>query len=302
MTWKTKAAAGVVFALVLAATLAVKWRAAESDRVASAPAVAGGPTPQFLPQATPFAAPAETKASSPARALSAEKKARLEQIRRDYGEIRAKMVQEYGAAGQKFPGGLNAFLRQLALLEREMHADFAKALTPEELEDYEMQESTTGKAIEQRVADLRLTDEQKRVVYRVQREFDDRFALVFDVSPAALLERMKAQLIAREKIRATLGDEAYAKWLRAEDPGYFALQKMVQEQGLRIAVDDLWRIKDDWTQRKLEIAADSRLSPEQQAGMQAALAEQTRSRVLALVGSHAVQSATEAFSWLPPVP
>jgi hypothetical protein len=98
------------------------------------------------------------------------------------------MSADYTAAGANFPGGMNAFLRQLALLEREMHGDFAAALTPRELEDYEMRESTTGQSVQRRLAGVAVTEEQRREVFRLQREFDDRFALVFDVTPPALLE------------------------------------------------------------------------------------------------------------------
>lgn len=262
------------------------------------------PTPvanaSFPKKTTPFKAPDVAPQRS---GLTADKVAALQKIRRDYEEIRAKMSAEYGAAGEKFPGGLNAFLRQLALLEREMHRDFAGVLTPAELEDYEMQASVTGQTLQQRLMGMAVTDGQKRAVYRVQREFDDQFALVFDVTPVALVERVKMQAAAREKIRAVLGDENYAAWLRMEDPSYAAMRLMAIEQGLSAkAVTDLWRAKDDWVQRKLEIVAQEGLTPEQRKAMQAALAEQIRSRVAVLVGTAVMKPGTDAFGWLPPGP
>lgn len=249
-----------------------------------------------VPLKTPEAAPQPG-------GLAAGKVAALQKIRHDYEEIRAKMSAEYGMAGEKFPGGLSAFLRQLALLEREMHKDFAGVLTPAELEDYEMQTSSTGRTLQQRLGGVAVADEQRRAVYRVQREFDDRFALVFDVTPPALLERVKMQAAAREKIRAVLGDETYAAWLRVEDPSYAEMRLMAIEQGLSAkAVTDLWRAKDDWMQRKLEIAAQEGLTSEQRRAMQAALAEQIRSRVVVLTGTAVMKPGTDAFGWLPSGP
>ncbi len=297
MTRTTKTVVAVVCVLGLA------WLGRESAltlRNSGRESVPAGTAPEekFLPKAKPFSPPVAEK--KPA-GLSPEKRERLAQIRRDYEEMRAKMSQEYGAAGEKFPGGLNAFLRQLALLEREMHADFAKTLTPQELEDYEMAESNTGKILERRFAGLLVTDEQRRAVYRAQREFDDQFALVFDVSPGALLERMKVQQVARAKIRAALGDDTYAAWLKDEDPAYAAMRNFAAQKNLpATASNELWQIKDEWTQRKLEIASQPGLTPEQRANMQAALAEQTRTRVLALAGSDAFQAGNEPFAWLPP--
>lgn len=274
------------------------WRCA-SGKILTAPTV-GGPneaTPKFLPAAKTFAVPAAGEAGG---GLTMEKAERVEKIRRDYEEVRIKLSADYRTAGEKFPGGLNAFLRQLALLEREMHADFAVVLTPRELEDYELSESPTGQSLRRRLEGLAVSDEQRREVFRRQREFDDRFALVFDVTPGALWERCQVQQVMREKIRATLGDEGYAAWLREEDPSYAAMRGLALQAGWpATAVSALWRIKDEWTLRKLEIGAQAGLTPEQRAAMLAALGEQTRSRVTALIGPHAMVPGSEALGWLP---
>lgn len=233
-------------------------------------------------------------------ALSADKAARIDKIRRDYDEIRTKMSADYGAAGDKFPGGVSAFLKQLALLEREMHADFAAVLTPRELEDYEMSESPTGQALRRRLGDAAVTDEQRRAVFRLQREFDDRFALVFDVSPSALAERTKLQQQVREKVRVLVGDAVFATWLSAEDPSYAAMRTMAAQAGLPgTTVEELWRIKNEFILGRLEIAAQAGLTAPQRAAMQTALADQTRSRVAVLVRPEALQPGNEALAWLP---
>jgi hypothetical protein len=105
----------------------------------------------------------------------------------------------------------------------------------------------------------------------------------------------------REKIRAKLGDEAYAAWLKPEDGTYAAMRSLARQKGLpETSLTELWRIKNDWTQRKLEIAAQAGLAAEQRTAMHAALAEQIRSRVAALVGTDAMAPGSEALAWLPP--
>jgi hypothetical protein len=232
--------------------------------------------------------------------LAPEKRAQVEKIRRDYEDIRAKASADYTAAGATFPGGVNAFLRQLALLELEMRADLAKALTPRELENYLMDESTTGQTLRRRLEGTAATEEQRRAVFRVQQEFDDRFSLVFDVSPPALLERAKVRQAAREMVRATLGDEIYAAWEQADDGSYMAMRVLVRQRGLpAAAVGQVWALKDDWLLRKLEIAAQPGLTVEQRTAMQGALNDQTRARVTALLGEEAFSPGSEAFGWLP---
>ncbi len=301
----TIAAAGGI--VIVVAAIAFRWRATPTvvvspDDGAGARGVASPDGPGAGATADPGGDPARPTVSAAAVPLSPDKLERIAKIRRDYDEIRAKMSADYTAAGDKFPGGLSAFLKQLALLEREMHTDFALALTPRELEDYEMYQSTTGQAMQRRLAGVAVTDEQQRAVYRVQREFDDRFALVFDLSPPALWERMKAQDVARQKIRSVLSDEAFASWLNAEDPSFGAMRGLAAQKGLPAAAgNELWRIKSEWTLRKLEIAAQVGLSPEQRVAMHGALAGQTRARVAVLVGADALAPGIEALVWLPPV-
>lgn len=291
--------------IIVIAIIAFRWRAAPSPvglpdhgRGARGVAPRTGPGPGEVPGG---GAP-DVSAAAPAAAvpLSPEKWERIAKIRRDYDEIRVKMSADYAAVGDKFPGGLSAFLKQLALLEREMHADLARDLTPRELEDYELHQSTTGQTLQRRLAGVGVTDEQQRAVYRLQREFDDRFSLVFDLSPSALWERMNVQDVLRQKIRSELSDPAYAAWLNAEDPSFGAMRGFAAEKGLPPAAgDELWRIKNDWTLRKLEIAAQQGLSPEQRKAMQAAWVGQIRSRVAVLVGADALAPGVEALAWLP---
>ncbi len=230
----------------------------------------------------------------------AERAALVEKIRRDYDEIRAKMSAEFAAAGAAFPGGVSAFLRQLALLEREMHADVAKVLLPRELEDYEMRETTTGKTQLQRLAGLQVTEETQRAAFRLRKQFDDRFALAFDVTPSALLERERARQEMLGRLRLVVDEATFDALVGPEDVSYAGLRALAAQQGLppKVAAD-IWRMKNDYTVRKLEIIAQAGLSTEQRTAMQAALAAQIRSNVSALVGPDAVVAGGDALGWLP---
>ncbi|MFM9079696.1 MAG: hypothetical protein ACKOTE_06090, partial [Opitutaceae bacterium] len=116
-----------------------------------------------------------------------EKRARVERIKRDYDDVRTRAAADYSAAAGSFPGGLDAFLRQLALLEREKRADLASVLTPAELDELELVEANAGQTVRRALNGSGATEAQVRTVFRLEREFEDRFALVFDLSPAALL-------------------------------------------------------------------------------------------------------------------
>lgn len=244
--------------------------------------------------------PAASSAPAASPLSPAEKAARVEKIKKDYEEIRTKAAADYSAAGPKFPGGLNAFLRQLALLEREKRADLAAMLSPRELEDLELRETLAGQQVQRWLGDSAATDEQRRAVFRLQREFDERFALTFDVTPKALLERETARHRLQEQMRELLGDALFASWLRGEGPDYAGFVSFAAREELPADIPlSLWRAKNEFIRRRLELAAQP-MSPQQLASAQAALARDIEARVLGILGPAAMVSARkEILNWLP---
>lgn len=286
-------------ALILAAAIAVSVR-----RIAPV----GEPPPRPREKETAVARPraaVETAASARPPDLyppqtAAEKAARIAKIKRDYDEIRSKASAEYSAAGAAFPGGLNAFLKQLALLEREKRADYAKVLTPRELEDLEMSETSAGNLVERLLGPTHATVEQRRTVFQLQRAFEDQFALTFDLTPKALFERESARQRTQEQIRAVLGDDLFGSWLYGEGEDYALWVAFAAKHTLPDSVPfDLWRAKNEYTRRRLELAAQ-KLPAEQQRAAQAALALEIESRVLQIVGPSVLQSGrSTVLGWLP---
>lgn len=243
-----------------------------------------------------------SKAPLPAQGRSAaDKAARVDQIKRDYDEVRAKVAAEFSAAGGNFPGGLNAYLRQLALLERAKHEDLAAVLDERELEDLEMRETNAGQTVTRVLGDTNATEEQKREAFRLQREFENEFALTFDLTPAALLARERVRIVTQEKVHALLGDALFASWLRAEGPEFGQMTEFAARQGLPPdAALNLWRARNDLTIQRLELAARTDLTPEQRRAAQEALTAEADRRISAILGAGALESARqEAMGWLP---
>ncbi|MBI4626666.1 MAG: hypothetical protein HY736_26030 [Verrucomicrobia bacterium] len=299
-----KRATSILLAVALALVAGVAWWWTAPRRTvapamppsAADPARAQGGPRRPGTATVPSSRPRQTENLSPE-----EKAAQIGRIKRDYDDIRAKASADYTAAAAAFPGGLNAFLRQLALLEREKRLDFAAVLTPRELEDLEVRETTAGQLVQRLLGDTSATEEQQRAVFRVQQEFEDRFALTFDTAPGALLERERARCETQEKIRAELGDELFAAWLRGEGPEFGHFTTFVTQQGLPAAAAvELWRAKNEFTIRRLEVAAQRTFTVEQLRAAHANVARQTEARVLAILGAGAMQAAGhEVLGWLP---
>jgi hypothetical protein len=244
--------------------------------------------------------PAPGAAGSAALSV-AEKNARVEKIKRDYEEIRGKASAEYSAAGANFPGGLNAFLHQLGLLEREKRADLAKILSPDELENLELRETSAGQLVQRLLGGTNATDEQRRAVFRLQREFEDRFALTFDVAPAALFTREAARQQNQEKIRAVLGDQLFGAWLADEGGDYASFAAFAQRERLAATLPlELWRAKNEFALRRLELGTNAGFSAEQRTAATKQVAQEIEARLMNLVGGGAWHAArSEVLHWLP---
>lgn len=149
---------------------------------------------------------------------AAEKTARVARIRADYEAIRRGVADELaaaGAAGVAGPGPFaetRVFLRRLVLLQREERADLAQVLDAAELEELERRESPAGQLVAQRLGGTAATEEQRRAVFRIEREFDERFGFGFDLEQEALAERARVRREANEKVRAALGEELFRVW------------------------------------------------------------------------------------------
>lgn len=272
--------------------------------VASRPAGPAPVAPDF-PAAAPVTAArkADSRAETgvppgPAAPLSAEeKRERIERIKRDYDEVRTRAAADYAAAAGSFPGGLNAFLRQLALLEREKRADLATVLTPAELDELELAETNAGQTVRRALTGTGATEAQVRTVFRLEREFEDRFALVFDLSPVALLERQRVRDEYDERVFAVLEPADALAWLAARDGDQGLMNAWVRERGLPPGVGlELWRIKAGFVRRRLELKTVEKPSP-------LALKElirETEQRLAMTAGAEVpVRDRDGAFRWLP---
>lgn len=230
------------------------------------------------------------------RDAAEEKAERIAKIKRDYEELAAKIGGDFNAAGADYPGGLNGYLRQLALLEREKRKDYAAILSEEELENLEMRETRAGQQVRRWLADAPVTDEQRRQVFRLQRNFDDKYALEFDLAKPALLARETERQAMQEKILSVLGLESFTAWARSEGDDFGNFARFAVQQGLPAETAlELWRVKNAFTRQNL---ANQGQPEEERARLKRALILDTRERVQALVGRAAFDAADRSvFAW-----
>jgi hypothetical protein len=299
-TVKRSVAAVLTVGLILATGAGIAWRQTGAARRPQPPA------PVFRNSRAAPAPPVPARSPGPPlpapTGLTPEQKARrIDKISHDYDEIRTRTAADYAAAGGSFPGGLNAFLRQLALLEREKRTDLATFLAVDELEAYERGQTPAGHLVEQLLGPTSATEEQRRQVFRLQLEYEDRFSLVFDPSPVALLARERARQQVQDKIGAVLGPELFGAWLLGEGTDFPQLVAFAIEHRLPpSAAFELRQVKNDFVLQRLEASATPGISIQQVRAAQQAAGQQAEARIFAIAGPRALQAGrTGVLNWLP---
>lgn len=224
--------------------------------------------------------------------------AALQQIEADYSEMSAQL--RAAADGIR----LAEDREKHALLEREKQADLAALLSPAELESYQMRNAHTTRRLSRAMALMDATEAEFRAVYRVRKAFDDRLttqriseqvaAGSYSGDPAApAIQQLAADL------RAALGDARYADYERAGNYEYQNLTYIAQRENVPLeAAHRAFSVRDHVARESTRIHGDATLAADEKRAALKALAQDTRTQLLATLGPSAGPAYLRHARWL----
>ena len=191
---------------------------------------------------------------------------------------------------------------KLALLEREKRADLAAILTPAELEDYEMRNSTITMRLRGALTLMDATAEEYRAIYRAQLPFTD---LLYPTGPGMTVytaetsrQRNEAQKQVSDQIRAALGEQRYAEYSRANNYEYQNLYRVAQRENVPIeAVNRIFYLRTSVTEESMRIH-DSKLAADARTAALQALVADTKAKVIINLGSTLAETYLKNLFWL----
>jgi hypothetical protein len=168
-----------------------------------------------------------------------------------------------------------ARLRQLDNLQ---HAELAKVLTPQELEDYDIRSSNTANSLRNQLTAFNATEGEFRALFRLQSAFDAQWGQMYATpSQDEMRARSAAQGELNKQIEAALGPQRYADYQRSTDYSYRQATTLVARLELpHETADQLYAVRKDIEDRM-------RTAPMPPA-QRAALAEEATAKVSALLG------------------
>lgn len=149
---------------------------------------------------------------------------------------------------------------------RELEANVASILTPEEFEQFQLRFSPLANEMRSGLPGFEPGESEFLSVFRLRDQFE-RDHLPFDSAGATAAERdafNAAKDRLNQELRSTLGEERFDDYQRAKDPRYHDLHQLVRRVGLPTsaaeAVYDTRRVAENKTD---ELRATPGLTPEQ---------------------------------------
>jgi hypothetical protein len=154
--------------------------------------------------------------------LSDDKISQLEHIQQDFGEKRSDLLANVN--GSILPDDRE----KLTALEKAQHAAIASALTPEELEDYDLRTSNTANSLRSQLSAFDTTEQEFRTLFAIRQAYDDRLGPMTGLpTQDEIRARSDAQKQQNEEIKTALGDDRYADYQRANDGNYRQTSQLV---------------------------------------------------------------------------
>jgi len=161
---------------------------------------------------------------------------------------------------------------KLRQLEREKEAEIAKALTPQEFENYQLRMSQTARALRNTLGDFDATEQEFRELYKARKPFDEQFGPFSnnDEDPAVFAQRTRARAEMERQLQQTLGPERFKQWDYESQYASSSLRGVAEQHSIpRENIYQAFDVRKETQRAAAEILANSGLNA---ADRQAALA------------------------------
>ncbi len=178
---------------------------------------------------------------------------------------------------------------QLKQLQQQREAAIAQALTPAELEQYQLAMSPLAYKVRDSLFGMNPTEQEYLGLYRLKKEYEDKWpedAPPADPQKRGEWEQDRAALQAG--IREQLGEQRYAEYQRAQDVDYRQLAIAGARYKVPAAtVADIYGYKQIALEARAKVAGNRYYTPEQQATTLQAMAAETEAVVKGALGEKA---------------
>lgn len=178
--------------------------------------------------------------------LPAEKAAEILGLLRDYNDRRSDI---YAA------GGYSTDREKLAGIDKAQRDAIVRSLTPPELVEYDLRNSSSARDLRSALAALNPTEAEFRAIFQLRQPFDEKFNYNNGIPPPEeMRQRDGAEKLLNTQIKALLAPERAAEYDRATDNNFRQTSQLVARLELPAETTvSLWNTQKEFEKRRGEI-------------------------------------------------
>jgi hypothetical protein len=198
-----------------------------------------------------------------------------------FTKYQAKMVK--GISGS--PDGDD--MKNMQKTQKELEAELAKILSPEEMESYQLRMSQTAMMMRMQLASFDPNEQEFREIFQLKKKFDDEYG-PYGAGNLDKAEREKYNAAKKEldgEIKAKLGDNRYVDYERAQDWTYQSIYRLAEKNNLgKEAANKVYDMKKVAEEQARKVRQDGGLSSEQRAEALKGIRSETENSIRTVFG------------------
>ncbi len=193
--------------------------------------------------------------------LPSDKIDAVQHLQRDYNDLRTQIFADSG--GMLLPWDRE----KLAVLEQEQRTDLAAALTPDELRQYDLYNSSTAQRLRSQLTYFNPSEQEFLALYDLQSQVDQRYNPMTTggmLTPDQMRQRQADQQQLQAQIKTALGDQRYQAYQQSTDSGFQTASRIASS--LQLPADNavaVWNLQQSIQTRATAIRTDRNVPPEQ---------------------------------------
>lgn len=227
--------------------------------------------------------------------LPSDKIDAVQRIQQDYSELRAQIFGDAGNGSSMLPWDRE----KLTLLDKEQRDDIAAALTPEELRQYDLHNSSTAQRLRSQLTYFNPTEPEFLAIYDLQSQFDqshNQWLMGGMPGPEQMRQRQADQQQLQAQIKSVLGDQRYTDYQQSTDNGFMAANRIVSTLQLpQQNAAATWNLQQTTQQQVNAIRSDRGMTGDQRAQSLQTLVSQTEQQMTTLL----TQTGLDAYKQTP---
>lgn len=150
----------------------------------------------------------------------------IARIERDYHEMSAEV---WAKRRGNSVSSTETMMQTQQLMEKEKLADLNSVLTPEELAQYEMRNSSAARTLISNLRNVEITEAEFTRLFQAQKAFEAANPRRTTMDQASYAQRQASQLTLNEQARAVLGDARFYAFLEGADGNFANIARALEK-------------------------------------------------------------------------